>query len=106
MKKKTTYDIHSQRKVSMVNTEFNNNNKIIVRAISTNSRKLDIVAKEQFVMKGITFIDQIIIRRCYIEHNQSKKIVLLSPVVTWMVVMTEYFIQLLPWLYCALVSPL
>ena len=73
MKKQTTYDIDSQRKLGIVDTEFNNNNKIIARSISTNSKKLGTTAKEQHATKGSVSIDQIITKRCYIDHNQSKK---------------------------------
>ena len=73
MKKQATYDIKAQRKLGIVDTEFNNNNKFIVKAISDNSKKLGTIAKEQYATKGSASIDQIITKRCYIDHNQFKK---------------------------------
>lgn len=73
MKKKATYGLKAQRKLGIVNTEFNNNNKIIAQSISTHSRKLGTIAKEQFATKGSASIDQIITNRCYIDHNHSQK---------------------------------
>ena len=72
-KKKATYDLKSQRKLGVVDTELNNNNKIFARAISTDSRKLGTIAKEQFATKGSASIDQIVTKRCYIDHNHSQK---------------------------------
>ena len=73
MKKKATYGLKAQRKLGIVNTEFNNNNKIIAQSISTHSRKLGTIAKEKFATKGSASIDQIITNRCYIDHNHSQK---------------------------------
>ena len=57
MKKQATYKMNAQRKLGIVDTEFNNNNKIIARATSTNSRKLGTIAKEQYATKGSASID-------------------------------------------------
>ena len=73
MKKQVTYDLRSQRKLGIVDTEFNNNNKIIAKIIRTHSRKLGTTAKEKFVTKDNASIDQILTKHCYIDHNQSKK---------------------------------
>ena len=73
MKKQATYDLNAQRKLGIVDTEFNNNNKIIAKTISSNSKKLGTIAKEQYATKGSASIDQIITKRCYIDHNQSRK---------------------------------
>ena len=71
--KLATYELNAQMKLGIVDTEFNSNNKIIARAISTNSKKLDTIAKEQYAIKRSASIDQIMTKRCYIDHNQSKK---------------------------------
>lgn len=72
-KKQAKYDLNAERKLGIADTKFNNNNKIIARAISTNSRKLCTIAKKQYATKGSVPIDQIIKKRCYIDHNQSIK---------------------------------
>lgn len=71
----------SQRNLSIFNIEFNNNTKIIARAISKNSRKLGITTKEKFVIEGSASIDQIFTETCYFDYNQSKKNTLLWQVV-------------------------
>ena len=63
MKKQETYDIRSQRKLGILDTEFNTNNKIITKTISTHSRELGTTVKEQFVTEGSAAIDQIITKR-------------------------------------------
>ena len=50
-KKTVTYDLKAQRKLGIVDIEFNNNFKKIARATSTNSRKLGTISKEQFATK-------------------------------------------------------
>ena len=71
--KKIKYELNAKRKLGIVDTKFNNNNKIIARAISTNSKMLGTISKEQYATKGSTSIDQIITKICYIDHDQSKK---------------------------------
>ena len=53
MKKQATYDLNAQRKLGIVDTEFNNNNKIIAKTISSNSKKLGTIAKEQYATKVV-----------------------------------------------------
>lgn len=72
-RKQATYDLGSQKRLGIVDTEFNNNNKIIAKTISIYSGKLGTTAKEQFVTKGSASIDQIITKLCYVDYNQSKK---------------------------------
>lgn len=69
MMKQSTYNLGSQRKVGIVITEFNKNKKIIARANSSSGRSIGTSAKETCTTKGGALIDQIVTKRCYIDHN-------------------------------------
>ena len=52
MKKDNNFDYGAQRKLGILDTEFNNNNKIVAKATRDNGLKLGTIAAEQFSRKG------------------------------------------------------
>lgn len=52
MKKANDYDYGAQRKLGILDTEFNNNNKVVANATRDNGLKLGSIAIEQYSRKG------------------------------------------------------
>ena len=73
MKKLFCYDIDKQRTIGILDTEFNHNNKAIGKDGMNNALDLGAIAPEQFAIKKTSSIDQIISKRCMIDHHQSKR---------------------------------
>jgi len=73
MKKPSCYELKKQRTLGILDTEFNQNNKRIGRDGMLNASKLGKIAKEQFAVKHTSSIDQVVSKRCAIDHNQSKR---------------------------------
>ena len=48
MKKSLCHDLHKQRTIGILDTEFNQNNKIVGKVAMDNALKLNKVANEQF----------------------------------------------------------
>ena len=71
MKKSMCYDINKQRTLGILDTEFNQNNKRVGRDGMNNALKLNKIAKEQYAIKNTSSIDQIVAKRCVIDHNRS-----------------------------------
>ena len=72
MKKALCYDAKKQRKIGILDSEFNQNNKRMGRDAINNARQLNKIAPEQFAKKGTASIDQTICKRCMIDHHKSK----------------------------------
>ena len=73
MKKAMCYDINKQRTLGILDTEFNQNNKRIGRDGMNNALRLKKIAKEQFAIKNTSSIDQIVSKRCVLDHNRSTR---------------------------------
>ena len=74
MKKALCYDAKKQRKIGILDSEFNQNNKRMGRDAINNARQLNKIAPEQFAKKGTASIDQTICKRCMIDHHKSKRL--------------------------------
>ena len=73
MKKTHCYELNKQRTIGILDTEYNQNNKKIGRRGMSNALSLDKVAVEQFAVKNTSAIEQIVSKRCIIDHHQSKR---------------------------------
>ena len=73
MKKSFCYDVTKQRTIGILDTEFNQSNKIIGKDAMTNGFKMGAIATEQFAVKKSAAIHQIISKRCMIDHHHSKR---------------------------------
>ena len=70
MKKAQTYELKNQRILGILDTEFNNNNGFIGRDATEKGIKMGTVAEEQFARPGRSAIQEIIGKRCTIDHQQ------------------------------------
>ena len=73
MKKSHCYELKKQRTIGILDTEYNHNNKKIGKRGMDNAISLKKVAAEQFAVKNTSAIEQIISKRCTIDHHQSKR---------------------------------
>ena len=67
------YELKKQRTIGILDTEYNQNNKKIGKRGIDNAISLNKVATEQFAIKNTSAIDQIVSKRCTIDHYQSKR---------------------------------
>ena len=54
-------------------TEYNQNNKILGKNTTDKGMKLKIIATEQFAKPGSLSIDQMVAKRCVIDHHQYNR---------------------------------
>ena len=73
MKKSMCYDVQKQRTIGILDTEFNQNNKKMGKTGMDNAISLGKVAAEQFAVKHKAAIEQIVSKRCVIDHHHSKR---------------------------------
>ena len=73
MKKSRCYDINKQRTLDILYIEYNQNNKRLGRDGMHNATKIQKITKEQFEIKNTSSIDQIVSKRCVIDHNRSMR---------------------------------
>ena len=73
MKKSGCYALTKQRTLGILDTEFNQSNKRIGRDGMNNAIKLNLIAKEQFAIKNCAASEQIVSKRCVIDHSQFKR---------------------------------
>ena len=71
MKKDNVFEYSAQRKLGILDTEFNNNNKVIAKTARDNGLKLGAIAAEQYSRKGRSAIDDTLSKRFFIDHQQS-----------------------------------
>ena len=60
MKNDNNFEYSSQRKLGILDTEFNNNNTVVAKIARNNGLKLEAIAAEQFSRKGRSAIDDIL----------------------------------------------
>ena len=73
MKKKACYDVNKQRTIGILDTEFNQSNKRTGKDAMNLAIENKIIANEQFAVKNVAPIHQIISRRCFVDHHHSKR---------------------------------
>ena len=73
MKKEMCFDIKKQRTIGILDTEFNQANKLIGREAMIQAIDQGKIADEQFAIKNTAAIDQTIAKRCFLDHNRSKR---------------------------------
>ena len=73
MKKSQCYDVEKQRTIGILDTEYNQSNKKIGYDAMNHALSLQKIAPEQFAVKHTAAIEQIVSKRCMIDHNQSKR---------------------------------
>ena len=73
MKKSNCFDIKKQRTLGILDTEFNQSNKKIGKEGMDNAIILGKLAPEQFAVKNTSAIEQIVFKRCILDHHLSKR---------------------------------
>ena len=73
MKMSQCFDIEKQRTLDILDTEFNQSNKMIGKEGMDNAIKLGKLAPEQFAVKNTSAIAQIVFKRCTMDHHHSKR---------------------------------
>ena len=73
MKKTNDFNYSAQRKLGILDTEFNNNNKLVARETRDNGLQLGAIAEEQFSRKGRSAIEDTLSKRLFIDHQQSQR---------------------------------
>ena len=73
LKKAQTFELKTQRTLCILDTEFNNINGHTGCQIIHNSMKLGVGAEEQFAGKNRSALQEIIAKRCAIDHQQSQQ---------------------------------
>lgn len=74
MKKENNYKYSAQRKLGILDTEFNNNNKLVAKVTRDNGLQLGAIADEQFSRKGRSAIEDTLSKRLFIDHQQSYRV--------------------------------
>ena len=64
------FDIRKQRTLGILDTEFNQNHKRIVRDGMNNAMSLNKVSKELFAFKNNAATEQIVSKRAVLDHSQ------------------------------------
>ena len=73
LKKSQTFELSSQRILGILDTEFNHNNGFVGRDITAKSISKNALADEQFAQPGRSALQEIIVKRCTIDHQQSQR---------------------------------
>ena len=73
MKKTSCFDVGKQRTIGILDTEFNQSNKRLGRDAMTFALRDKSIAAEQFAIKNVSAIDQVVSKRCMIDHHKSKR---------------------------------
>jgi len=76
MKKPNCYAVNKQRTLGILDTEFNQSNKRTGYNGMKNAVLLDKIAKEQFAIKDCAASEQIVSKRCVIDHSKYKRLIL------------------------------
>ena len=73
MKRSQCFELTSQRTLGILDTEFNQSNKKIGKMGMDNAIDRQKLAPEQFAVRNSSAIDQIVSKRCIIDHHHSKR---------------------------------
>lgn len=76
MKNPNCYDVSRQRTLEILDTEFNQSNKRIGYSGMKNATTMNKIANEQFVINICVAPEQIICKRCLIDHSKHKSSIL------------------------------
>ena len=74
LKKAGCYDLSKLRTLGLLDTEFNNNNRILSRETMHRALDTNCIAPEQFSRPGRSAIDQTILKRCTFDHHRSRRL--------------------------------
>ena len=61
------------KKLVILDTEFNNNNKMMAKVTRDNGLQLKSIAAEQYSRKGRSTIEDTLSKRLFIDHQQSER---------------------------------
>ena len=73
MKRDNSFEYGSQRRLGILDTEFNKNNKIVTKVTRDNGLKFKSIAAEQFSRKEIFVINDTLSKRLFINNHRSKR---------------------------------
>ena len=76
MKKLNCFEVSKQRTLGILDTEFNQSNKRTGHTGMNNAVKLNATANEQFAIKDCAAAEQIVSKRCVIDHSKFKRSIL------------------------------
>ena len=74
LKKARCYELSKLRTLGLLDTEFNNNNKVLGFEAMRRALHLKKIATEQFSRPGSSAIDQTILKRCTLDHARSRRL--------------------------------
>ena len=74
LKKQMNFELKKQKTLVIIDTEYNQNNKMVGKIATDNGLKLKTIATEQFSKPGSSSIDQMVANRYIIDHHQYNKI--------------------------------
>ena len=89
MEKLHCFDFSKQKVLGILDTEFNQSNKILGKDAINLAIKDNSITPEQFAIKHIAAIDQVVSKRYMIDYHKSKRNVFASIVQTSQDTMTE-----------------
>ena len=69
-----SYELGTQRRLGILDSEFDNNNKEISKTSTDNGISLGSIALEQFARPGKSALDETMTNMCFIYYNHSKRI--------------------------------
>ena len=70
LKKQMNFELTKQRTLVILDTEYNQNNKMLGENTTDNGLSLQTIATEQFAKPGSSSIDQMVAKRNIIDHHQ------------------------------------
>ena len=73
MKELHSYELGTQRKLGILDSEFNNNNKVISKTTTDNGISLGTIPSEHFSRPDRASIYETITKRYFIDHNHFKR---------------------------------
>ena len=73
LKKQMSFELKKQRMLVIVDTEYNQSNKMVGKITTDNELILKTIATEQFTKPGSSLINQMAAKRCIIDHHQYNK---------------------------------
>ena len=74
LKKAGCYELSKLRTLGLLDTEFNNNNRILSKEATALALENKGLATEQFSRPGRSAIDQSILKRCTFDHHRSRRL--------------------------------
>ena len=70
LKKQMNFKLKKQRTLVILDTEYNQNNKILGKNTTDNGLSLKTIATEQFAKPGSSSMDQMVAKRNIMDHHQ------------------------------------